>query len=126
MANTLSISEYLESHGYRVVNAHDGLEAIQLAEERKPDIILMDIQMPVMDGLKAIRRLRENPRFKSTPIIALTALAMPGDRERCLETGADEYMSKPVSLKSLRQSIEGLLHSFSSHKLLKENAGISV
>jgi signal transduction histidine kinase/ActR/RegA family two-component response regulator len=103
MANTLTISEYLESHGYTVANAHDGLEAIQIAEENNPDIILMDIQMPVMDGLEAIRRLRANPRFASTPIIALTALAMPGDRERCLEAGADEYMSKPVSLKKLHK-----------------------
>jgi CheY-like chemotaxis protein len=69
----------------------------------------MDIQMPVMDGLEAMRRLRANPRFTSTPIIALTALAMPGDRERCLEAGANEYMSKPVSLKKLLYTINNLL-----------------
>lgn len=109
MANVLTIGEYLEIHGYTIVNAHDGLEAIQRAEETNPDIILMDIQMPVMDGLEAMRRLRENPHFASTPIIALTALAMPGDRERCIQAGADEYMSKPVSLKSLVEKIEHLL-----------------
>jgi CheY-like chemotaxis protein len=108
MANTLTISEYLESHGFIVVNAHDGLEAVQLAEESNPDVILMDIQMPVMDGWEAMRRLRANPRFTNTPIIALTALAMPGDRERCLEAGADDYMSKPVSLKKLLGTINVL------------------
>jgi PAS domain S-box-containing protein len=111
MANVLTIRDYLESCGYQVVVAHDGLEAIEKAEETDPRAILMDIQMPAMDGLEAIRRLRTNPRFKPTPIIALTALAMPGDRERCLDAGADEYMSKPVSLKLLVKTIETMLES---------------
>lgn len=80
-----------------------------MAKEQKPDVILMDIQMPVMDGLEAIRRLRMDPRFLSTPIIALTALAMPGDRERCLEVGANDYISKPASLKLLLRSIKGFI-----------------
>ncbi|HKJ38375.1 MAG TPA: response regulator, partial [Anaerolineales bacterium] len=109
LSNILTASEYLESHGYEVVVAHDGLEAIDLAEKNDPDIILMDIQMPVMNGLEAIKRLRADSRFASTPMIALTALAMPGDRERCIEAGANEYMSKPVSLKGLVKSIELLL-----------------
>lgn len=108
MANTLTISEYLASHGYTVVNAHDGLEAIQLAEVNNPDVILMDIQMPVIDGLETIGRLKANPQFANTPIIALTALAMPGDRERCLQAGANEYLSKPVSLKKLLQTINNM------------------
>ena len=110
LANILTISDYLESHTYRVVVAHDGLEAIQKADEIKPEIILMDIQMPVMDGFESIRRLRANPRFASTPIVALMALAMPGDRERCLSAGASEYMSKPVSLKELLTHIHRLLN----------------
>jgi CheY-like chemotaxis protein len=69
----------------------------------------MDIQMPGMNGLDAIARLRSKVEFVTIPIIALTALAMPGDRERCLLAGATEYMSKPVSLKSLKQMIETLL-----------------
>jgi signal transduction histidine kinase/ActR/RegA family two-component response regulator len=109
VANFLTIGEYLESHGYEVKIAHDGLEAVQMAQETNPDLILMDIQMPGMDGLEATRRLRADPRFASTPIIALTALAMPGDRERCLAAGATEYMSKPVSLKALLQTISKLL-----------------
>jgi CheY-like chemotaxis protein/anti-sigma regulatory factor (Ser/Thr protein kinase) len=109
MANILTIGDYLESNGYQIVVAHDGWETIAKAEEVNPDIILTDIQMPVMDGLEASRRLRKNPRFATTPIIALTALAMPGDRERCLEAGANEYMSKPVSLKGLIKTIKDLL-----------------
>jgi signal transduction histidine kinase/CheY-like chemotaxis protein len=108
-ANILTIGEYLQSYGYKFVKAHDGSEAIEKAQISNPDIILMDIQMPVMDGLEAIRRLRKDPGFATTPIIAITALAMPGDRERCLEAGANEYMSKPVRLKLLKQTIEELL-----------------
>jgi len=109
MANVLLISEYLESLGYKIVVAHDGLEAIEKAETSNPGMILMDIQMPGMNGLDAIARLRSKVEFATIPIIALTALAMPGDRERCLLAGATEYMSKPVSLKSLKQMIETLL-----------------
>ncbi len=108
-ANILTISEYLENYGYRIVCAHDGLEAIEKARESDPHIILMDIQMPVMDGLEAMRNLRSDARFASTPIIALTALAMPGDRERCLAAGANEYLSKPVSLKNLSSAVSELI-----------------
>ncbi|HLA07296.1 MAG TPA: PAS domain S-box protein, partial [Anaerolineales bacterium] len=111
MANILTIAEYLESYGYEMVVVHDGMEAIRKAQEVNPDLILMDIQMPVMDGLEAMRRLRADFRFASTPVIALTALAMPGDRGRCLAAGASEYMSKPVSLKTLVKTIYKLLSS---------------
>lgn len=111
LASLLTIGEYLKSHGYRFVEAHDGLEAIERAEASDPNIILMDIQMPVLDGLEAIRRLRTNPRFAETPIISLTALAMPGDRERCLEAGANEYMTKPVRLRVLKQKIQKFLQT---------------
>ena len=104
-SNVLTVQEYLSAHGYDVTVAHDGLEAIALTKKASPDIILMDIQMPNMDGLEAIRRLRAAPKSASVPIIAVTALAMPGDRERCLEAGANEYISKPVSLKGLVETI---------------------
>jgi len=107
--NIMTLNEYLQDHGYTVLLARNGREALAKAEEKPPDIFLMDIQMPEMDGLEAIQRLRADSRFTSTPIIALTALAMPGDRERCLAAGANEYLSKPVSLKILRETIAGLL-----------------
>ncbi len=105
LANILTIGEYLEDHGYEIIYAHDGSEAVEKAETGHPSIILMDIQMPVMDGLEAMRRLRANPHFATTPIIALTALAMPGDRQRCLSAGANEYMSKPIRLQELVKMI---------------------
>jgi CheY-like chemotaxis protein len=107
--NIRSISDYLLLKQYRVIIARHGAEAIERAKEEHPDIILMDIQMPVMDGLEAIQHLRVDTVLKNVPIIALTALAMPGDRERCLATGANEYLSKPVPLKKLVQMIEELL-----------------
>jgi PAS domain S-box-containing protein len=108
-ANILTIGEYLENYDYEILVAHDGAEAVEKAQESNPQIILMDIQMPIMNGLEAMQRLRADSRFSSTPIIALTALAMVGDRERCLAAGATEYMSKPVSLKALREMIEKFL-----------------
>jgi CheY-like chemotaxis protein len=107
--NTMMLGEYLESRGYEVIIARDGLEALAKAEDILPHLIIMDIQMPEMDGLEAIQHLRADPRFISTPVIALTALAMSGDRERCLEAGANEYMSKPVSLKTLAEKIQEIL-----------------
>ncbi len=101
-----TFSDYLLAKGYRVVVARDGAEAIERAREERPDLILMDIQMPVMDGLEATRRIRADADPARVPIIALTALAMPGDRERCLAAGVNEYLSKPVSLKGLVQVIE--------------------
>ncbi|MBI5823499.1 MAG: PAS domain S-box protein [Chloroflexi bacterium] len=107
--NMMVTNDYLTTKGYKVVIAENGLEALQQAETHHPDIILMDIQLPVIDGLEATRRLRSAPEFDSVPIIALTALAMPGDRERCLSAGATEYLSKPVSLKKLAELITSLL-----------------
>jgi CheY-like chemotaxis protein len=99
--------DYLSTHGYRVLVARNGAEAVVRARENHPMLILMDIQMPGMDGLEAIRHIRsDDDLVKHIPIIALTALAMTGDRERCLNAGANEYMSKPVSMKKLVQTIQ--------------------
>jgi PAS domain S-box-containing protein len=108
--NTLIISDYLGSQGYKVVVAQTGLEALRQAEAIFPALILMDIQMPEMNGIEAIQRLRANPRLAATPIVALTAMAMTGDRERCLAAGANEYVSKPIQLNLLGQIIHRLLH----------------
>jgi CheY-like chemotaxis protein len=107
-ASIEALSGYLAAIGYRMTVARTGFEALTLADELKPDLILMDIQMPQMDGLETTRRLRVRPWFSTTPIIALTALAMPGDRERCLAAGANEYLTKPVRLAELSRMIEQL------------------
>jgi CheY-like chemotaxis protein len=108
-ANIDTMSGYLESRGYRLAIANNGQQAIDQLHVQHPDLIVMDIQMPTMDGLEAIRRIREQPQFLHIPIIALTALAMPGDRETCLTAGANEYLTKPVKLKQLIVTIQQLL-----------------
>jgi signal transduction histidine kinase/CheY-like chemotaxis protein len=95
------IQRFLISKGYRVAAARNGSAALDLAAAAIPALVLMDVQMPGMDGLEATRRLRQDPRFKHLPVIALTALAMEGDRERCLAAGATDYLAKPVSLRQL-------------------------
>ncbi|HSL44771.1 MAG TPA: PAS domain S-box protein [Anaerolineales bacterium] len=107
----MMIQDYLELAGYKIVTAQDGVDAIVQAKLVHPDLILMDVQMPRMDGLEATRRLRSEPEFRYTPIIALTALAMPNDRERCLAAGMDEYISKPINLKALVRIIQSCLFS---------------
>jgi CheY-like chemotaxis protein len=99
-------STYLENFGFRCVWAKNGQEAVQYAEREKPALILMDIQMPVMDGLEAIGLIRQNPSLQSVPIIALTAMAMQGDKDRCLNAGATDYVSKPVKLKELLATVQ--------------------
>jgi PAS domain S-box-containing protein len=100
---------YLESHGYQLLLAKDGQAAIALAQTQLPDLVLMDIQMPGMDGFAAIRQFRADRQLAQVPIIALTALAMPGDREKCLAVGANEYLPKPIRLHQLLETIQRLL-----------------
>jgi light-regulated signal transduction histidine kinase (bacteriophytochrome)/CheY-like chemotaxis protein len=107
--NIETFSLYLTHSGYDLIVANDGIEVIKLAQLHQPDLILMDIQMPGMDGLEAISKIRQISEIMHTPIIALTALAMPGDREICLASGANEYLSKPAKLKQLRQTIQQLI-----------------
>lgn len=100
-------ANYLLTLRYRVISARNGVEAVTWAKEEQPDVILTDIQMPGMDGVEAIHHIRTNDRLADIPIIALTALVIPGDRrERCLEAGANEYLSKLFNLKQLFSTIE--------------------
>ena len=100
---------YLEASNFGVQLVTDGQAAIDAASENFPDVILMDVQMPGVDGIEAIRRLRELPGLGETPIIALTGLAMPGDSKRCLDAGANHYVSKPYCMEELVRTIRKLL-----------------
>ncbi len=102
-------ADYLHSKGYQIMVARTGEEALQRVHEQTPRLILMDIQMPGMDGLEATRRIRTEEQFRDIPIVALTALTMPGDRERCLAVGMNDYLSKPLRLSDLLHAIEELL-----------------
>ena len=107
------VGDYLETQGIRVISARSGYELLAQAPELYPDLMLVDIQMPTLDGMETIRRVRAHAdaRVAGTPIIAVTALAMVGDRERCLAAGANEYLSKPVSLRRLVQLIRQTLEA---------------
>jgi PAS domain S-box-containing protein len=108
-ANIQTISSYLSAKGYQLRLAKDGAEAIEQAQAQQPNLIIMDVQMPGMDGLEAMLRIRQQSWGSDIPIIALTAMALESDEQRCLQAGADEYLSKPVKLKHLVARIEALL-----------------
>ena len=103
------LSRRLEKRKYEVAIAVDGQEGVEMAEFEAPDLILMDLSLPVIDGWEATRRIKTNPALRSIPIIALTAHAMTADREKALEAGCDAYETKPVQLPSLLATIERLL-----------------
>lgn len=90
------VSFILQKNEYRVITARDGLEGMNKAKSEKPDLILVDIRLPVMDGYEVTRQLRVLPEFKDVPIIALTAYAMKGDKEKSLHAGCDAYITKPI------------------------------
>jgi CheY-like chemotaxis protein len=113
--NQMLISEVLELEGYGVEMIADGsgmldrMGAAINAPELLPDLILMDIQLPDVDGFELMRRVKADPVWKSVPMVALTAMAMPGDRERCLEAGASDYLSKPLDLNLAIATVRSFL-----------------
>ncbi|MGA1602386.1 MAG: GAF domain-containing protein [Prochlorothrix sp.] len=109
-ANVDTFSNYLTYRGYDLVVANDGQQAVDLAMAHRPQAILMDIQMPGMDGLEAIAEIRKIQGLETVPIVALTALAMTGDRERCLEAGATTYLAKPVRMQLLHHTLQALIN----------------
>lgn len=107
--NRILITDVLDSLGYQVIVANDGEEGIKRASTDKPDLILMDISLPGKDGLTATREIKAGETTRHIPIIALTAHAMVGDRERALEAGCDDYVSKPIDLKELATKLSHFL-----------------
>ena len=103
------LSRRLIRKGYEIVMAVDGQEGVDMAKSELPDLILLDMSLPVMDGWQAARAIRGDEATKAIPIIALTAHAMSGDREKALDAGCDDYDTKPVELKRLLGKIEALL-----------------
>lgn len=103
------LSRRLAKRGYEVLIAVEGEQGVALARTGSPDLVLMDMSLPVLDGWEATRRLKSDPATRSIPIIALTAHAMAGDREKAREAGCDDFDTKPVELPRLLSKIEGLL-----------------
>jgi len=97
--------DLLEVSGYTTLEATDGRQGVELAKEKKPDLILMDIQLPVMDGLEATKILKVDPVTKNIPIIALTAYAMEDDEERVIQAGADGYLTKPIRIQGFLEEV---------------------
>lgn len=109
LASRELIREILEARGYEVVEVGDGQEAVQKIAEKKPDLVLLDIQMPLLDGFGVLRQLRQDSRFASLPVVAVTSYAMGGDREKALAAGFDAYLTKPLNAAALKKQLEQLL-----------------
>jgi CheY-like chemotaxis protein len=103
------LSRRLERKGFEVVIAIDGQAGVDMAMTANPDLVLMDLSLPVMDGWEATRRIKDDPATQAIPVIALTAHAMAGDEKRALEAGCDDYDTKPINLSRLLDKIENLL-----------------
>jgi two-component system cell cycle response regulator DivK len=103
------LRELLEARGYNVIEAPDGQEALRMMEQTQPDILLLDICMPLLDGIAVIRKIRDNPSLATMPVLAVTAYAMRGDRENFLNMGFDGYLSKPINACELANELEILL-----------------
>lgn len=104
------LSRRLQRKGFEVVMAVDGEEGVKMAQSETPDLILMDMSLPIIDGWEAARLLKASPETQAIPVIALTAHAMSGDREKALEAGCDDYDTKPVELTRLLEKMEALLN----------------
>ena len=101
--------DLLEAHGYRTVEARTGPEALKLAEEHRPDLILMDIQLPEVSGLEVTQKIKDNEDLVDIPIIAVTAFAMKGDEERIRQGGCEDYIAKPISVAAFLEKVKRYL-----------------
>ena len=100
--------DVLEARGYNVLQAKDGMEGWRIARKHRPDLIIMDIQLPDVSGLEVTKWLKDDETLKSIPVIAITAFAMAGDKEKILEGGCDDYLVKPISISNFLQTVERL------------------
>ncbi|NWG16951.1 MAG: response regulator [Chloroflexi bacterium] len=107
--NLMLITDILQSLDYTVLIATNGRQGVEMAETHKPDLILMDLALPYMDGWTATRQIKASPETQHIPIVALTAHAMAGDRERAIAAGCDEYIAKPINVEELRTKLTRLL-----------------
>ena len=107
--NRQILRDLLGMAGYDMVEAHDGAEGVAKAIEHRPDLILMDIQMPVMDGYEATRRIKANPELKAIPIVAVTSYALSGDEQKTREAGCDAYIAKPYSPRQMLAKVKEIL-----------------
>jgi two-component system, cell cycle response regulator DivK len=101
--------DLLEAYGYRTIGARDGFEVVDLARKRRPDLILMDIQLPDVSGLEVTKWLKEDPELQAIPVVAVTAFAIDGDEERIRESGCQAYLSKPISVPKFIETIRRFL-----------------
>ena len=109
--NRMLVRDVLHASGYRVVEAETAEDSLRIAAEQRPALILMDIQLPGMNGIEALKRLRDDPATRAIPVIAVTASAMTQDRRQIMAAGFDGYQSKPISVKGLLQTIREMLPS---------------
>ena len=102
--------DLLEAHGYGTIQTKDGMEAMKLARERRPDLILMDIQLPEISGLEVTKWLKEDPELRRIPVVAVTAFAMKGDEEKIRQGGCEAYIAKPISVVKFLETVAKLLN----------------
>ncbi len=107
--NMKLFNDLLEAHGYITIQTRDGMEALKLANERRPDLIVMDIQLPEVSGLDVTRQLKQDPELRSIPVIAVTAFAMKGDEEKIREGGCEDYIAKPISVTKFLETVQKYL-----------------
>jgi two-component system cell cycle response regulator DivK len=104
--NMKLFNDLLEAHGYTTLQVMDGLEVLQIARLHRPDLILMDIQLPVVSGLEITKRLKADEELRGVPVLAVTAFAMQGDEEKIRQAGCDDYMTKPISIAGFMKAVE--------------------
>jgi two-component system, cell cycle response regulator DivK len=107
--NMKLFNDLLEAHGYRTLQTKDGVEALRMARQHRPDLILMDIQLPEISGLEVTKWLKEDDTLRAIPVIAVTAFAMKGDEEKIREGGCEAYIAKPISVAGFLRTVERFL-----------------